>query len=120
MNEMKRRVAGILEFVSRTQNELDREVRTPPGSGGSSSSTKSALRETVIHGSHGLDERGDMNGGAEGRELFQSVINGLAGPFMTDGMDEKQFSNLSSMEMMAVLRGQLVIWQREFGVWGEK
>lgn len=33
---------------------------------------------------------------------------------------DKPFAELSSLEMMDVLTRRLVLWQKEFGKWGEK
>lgn len=136
MNEMKRRVAGIMEFVSRTQSELEgREAATPPGSGGSASSV--GMRDANGNGVSGL---GILSGGSsekESKEVVQSMINGIGGgdgaPSQSQShsepidehahapvMDDKSFASLSSAEMIHVLKGRLLSWQREFGVWGEK
>lgn len=147
LNEMKRRVAGIMEFVSRTQNELDgREARTPPGSGGSASSVRAvdvngvtdtrllgggAVSGVGSGGSFGMGQLSISGGGGssekESKDLIQSVINGFeahAHPSATDVhehiLDEQHFANLTSAEMMSVLKNRLVGWQREYGVWGEK
>ncbi|KAI9814330.1 MAG: hypothetical protein M1832_005910 [Thelocarpon impressellum] len=89
MNEMKRRVAAILEFISRTQVELAGETTPPEGTG-------SLLRQL-----------------AEG--LPSIMVNGGRGE-----VGEKEFALLSSTEMMDVLTRKLVLWQQEFGKWGEK
>ena len=39
---------------------------------------------------------------------------------MLDAIGEVEFAQLSSKEMLSVLRGKLVLWQGEFGRWGEK
>ncbi|MCJ1252137.1 hypothetical protein MMC30_009375 [Trapelia coarctata] len=141
LNEMKRRVAGIMEFVSRTQIELEgREERTPPGSGGSASSVRAAevngTADTRLLGGGTLGMSGLAVGGGgpsekENKDLIQSVINGLdahshsqSHPSPADAhelnLDERAFTNLTSAEMMSVLKTRLVGWQREYGVWGEK
>ncbi|MCJ1416470.1 hypothetical protein MMC32_002808 [Xylographa parallela] len=121
LNEMKRRVAGIMEFVSRTQNELDgRDLHTPPESGGSAGSVKAdnsngSMAET-------RDPATSPSADAvAGKALVQGVINGLSALAPPqEHVTEKQFASLSSAQMMAVLKGRLVGWQKEFGVWGEK
>lgn len=139
LNEMKRRVAGIMEFVSRTQSELEgRDARTPPGSGGSAPSVRvgdtNGVADTRLLGGGGGATLGMSGGGSaatERHDLIQSVIDGL-GSGDRDGegappadphehlLDEKAFAGLSSAVMMSVLRTRLVGWQREYGVWGEK
>ncbi|KZF23056.1 hypothetical protein L228DRAFT_142378 [Xylona heveae TC161] len=91
MNEMKRRVAGILEFISRTQVEMAGET-TPPGG---TSSTPSVVAQTTT--------------------VFQSN-----GPLLTLNGAEKEFGDLNSLEMMDVLTRKLVLWQKEYGKYGEK
>ncbi|KAK5019355.1 Histone deacetylase complex subunit [Cryomyces antarcticus] len=93
MNEMKKRVATILDFISRTQVEMAGEG-TPPSA---DSSTKGAMRAIAI----GLEPMlaGDSGGGDS---------------------DDREFKDLSSTEMMDVLTRKLVIWQKEFGKYGEK
>ena len=115
MNEMKRRVAGILEFVSRTQGELDgREIRTPPGCGPGSKSSNGGPGEGTV-------AEADRGGGAgSGKELVDGVLDGLSGKGPGEVMSDKHFESLSSAEMLAMLKGRLSSWQREFGIWGEK
>ncbi|MCJ1286116.1 hypothetical protein MMC26_005459 [Xylographa opegraphella] len=121
LNEMKRRVAGIMEFVSRTQTELEgRDLHTPPESGGSAGSQKNDNTNGAI-----ADARDpDISPSADavvGKALVQGVINGLSALAVPqEPVTEKQFASLSSAQMMAVLKGRLVGWQKEFGVWGEK
>ncbi|KAI9861054.1 MAG: hypothetical protein M1813_005483 [Trichoglossum hirsutum] len=102
MNEMKRRVAAILEFISRTQVEMAGE-HTPPAGGSSSSmtaATASALR--------GIGEA--LPGYA--------MVNGNGSS--TGGGDERDFGEMTSLEMMDILTRKLVLWQKEFGKYGEK
>jgi len=137
LNEMKRRVAGIMQFVSRTQSELEgRDARTSPGSGGSASSiragdTNGTADTRLLGGGGGGLGLSSGGGGAEkeSKDVIQSVINGLGsgdgdGASPADAhehiLDEKAFAGLSSAEMMSVLRTRLAGWQREYGVWGEK
>ncbi len=40
-----------------------------------------------------------------------------AGPSDLNGIDERAFGALSSLQMMDVLTGQLLKWQGEYGKW---
>lgn len=104
MNEMKRRVAAILEFISRTQLEMASSAagdNTPPVGNGMESATATVLR--------GLME-----------DLPGISMNGGGGEKDNNGGKEKPFADLTSLEMMDVLTRKLVLWQKEFGKWGEK
>ncbi|KAH0558826.1 hypothetical protein GP486_004532 [Trichoglossum hirsutum] len=102
MNEMKRRVAAILEFISRTQVEMAGE-HTPPAGGPSSSVTAATAAS--------------FRGIGEALPGYM-VVNGN-GPG-TGGGDERDFGEMTSLEMMDILTRKLVLWQKEFGKYGEK
>lgn len=100
MNDMKRRVAAILEFISHTQVEMATGDRsrisrpttiTPPDSG-SSKDSAGAMVEKLLEGGQALLEE----------------------------LDGETFSKLSSLEMMEVLTRWLMRWQGEYGKWGDK
>ncbi|KAL2053669.1 hypothetical protein ABVK25_005973 [Lepraria finkii] len=102
MNDMKRRVAGILEFISHTQVEL--AGTEPP------STTKSSTSTNTPPDSNGsTNGRGDISGKA-----VNAALEDL------EGIDEQAFNALSSFEMMEVLTRRLMRWQGEYGKWGEK
>ncbi|KAI9812335.1 MAG: hypothetical protein M1827_004784 [Pycnora praestabilis] len=108
MNEMKRRVAAILEFISKTQLDLAGE-QTPPG-GNATTAMLKGLAEGIgpiitLNGSSGSS---GSSSGSEGGGGWGGDIN------------QKDFSELSSLEMMDVLTRRLVLWQKEFGKYGEK
>ena len=101
MNDMKRRVAAILEFISHTQVEMATSnptrassTITPPDSGGSA-------------------KDGGMGGGGMAQKL-------LEGQSLLDGFGVDAFKDLSSVEMMEVLTRKLMKWQGEYGKWGDK
>jgi len=108
MNEMKRRVAGILEFISRMQVEM-----------------------AVAGENSSLAGNGDRPNGAAGTADLESGMppstaaseGGESGP-TTDGepqpSKEKEFKELSSVEMMDVLTRHLMKWQQEYGRFGER
>ncbi|KAI9676037.1 MAG: hypothetical protein M1817_000780 [Caeruleum heppii] len=107
MNEMKRRVAAILEFISRTQVEMAGE-RTPP-SGSSNEGAATAMLRSLADGVGSIMK----DAGGSDKENVR-----VGEP--TTGEKEGHFAELSSLEMMDVLTRKLVLWQREFGKWGEK
>lgn len=102
MNDMKRRVAGILEFISHTQVEL--AGTEPPSTTKSSTSTNTPP-----------DSNGSTNGGGD---ISGKAVNAALEDL--EGIDEQAFNALSSFEMMEVLTRRLMRWQGEYGKWGEK
>lgn len=96
MNDMKRRVAAILEFILHTQSEMASSdptrassTITPPDSGGSK---EGGMAQKLLEGQNGL----------------------------MDDLEVDGFRELSSVEMMEVLTRRLVKWQGEYGKWGDK
>jgi hypothetical protein len=97
MSDMKKRVAAILEFISRTQLEMASEP-TLPASG-------DAAEKLMLGLAEGLPMiRVNGNQGEGGGEKDNS----------TSARDEKEFKDLSCLEMMDVLTRQVVKWQKEF------
>ena len=90
MNDMKRRVAGILEFISRTQVEM--------------AGTDIASRNMTTSPPDHSGENKEL-----GKLLMSELEDSLNG-----------FGKLSSVEMMEVLTRRLMRWQGEFGKLGEK
>lgn len=119
MNEMKRRVAAILDFISRMQVEMaaSGETITPPdnntnGNNGSSS------RASLIKGVQ--EQLGSLlaTTGSEGASTASST--GSLADYDATKEREKDFKELSSVEMMDVLTRHLLKWQQEYGKYGEK
>ncbi|GAB1205972.1 hypothetical protein APSETT445_004651 [Aspergillus pseudonomiae] len=111
MNEMKRRVAAILEFISRMQVEMASagESTTPPGI--NSDRLNGILMKAV---SEQLENA-----------MASTVSEADSGTATTDGEAgavsmEKEFKDLSSVEMMDVLTRHLLKWQQEYGKFGER
>lgn len=102
MNEMKRRVAAILEFISRTQLEMAGE-QTPPNGGGGG--VASALIKGLAEGLGPMITLNGDNEGPNGEKAESSNVD---------------FAELSSLGMMDLLTRKLVLWQKEFGKYGEK
>lgn len=90
MNDMKRRVAGILDFISRTQVEM----------AGTEAASRTMTTSPPDHGG-GNKELGNM--------LTKELEDGPDG-----------FGKLSGVEMMEVLTRRLMRWQGEYGKLGEK
>ncbi len=118
MNEMKRRVAAILEFISRTQVEMAGE-RTPALSNTTNAASAmdgqaTAMLRSLAAGVGGIFREGGKSGTSTSMEKMGLEVG-------DEGKGkEGVFAELSSMEMMDVLTRQLVLWQREFGKWGDK
>lgn len=111
MNEMKRRVAGILEFISRMQVEMAvaAESSSPTGNGNGSDRANGASNSSALL--KGMLEQLESTG-SEGGE---------SGPPTDSGEPrEKDFKELSSVEMMDVLTRHLLKWQQEYGRFGER
>lgn len=108
MNEMKRRVAGILEFISRMQVEMavaGQTSTTPPG-GDQPNGSLRAMAEQIDAKLSSLSDG----------ESATTTTDGEAGPASA----EKDFKGLSSVEMMDVLTRHLLKWQQEYGKFGER
>lgn len=109
MNDMKRRVAGILEFISHTQVEM--AGVGPPSTTKSSTSTNTPPESNGNRNDgHGPSSRHDTDNG----KMVNAALADL------DGINEQTFAALSSVAMMEVLTRRLMKWQAEYGKWGEK
>lgn len=121
MNEMKRRVAAILEFISRTQLEMAAGGQTPPdggeGGGGGGRGSSAAMMAGLADGLRPILA---MNGEHAGTGTEKGNGKGSAAAAVVVGLGEREFVHLSSTEMMDVLTRNLVLWQKEFGKYGEK
>ncbi|MCJ1481878.1 hypothetical protein MMC06_002038 [Schaereria dolodes] len=117
MNEMKRRVAGILEFVGRTQVEMVGEANGKMDGNGRSPNDGDS------HHSGSADRNNDASPGREKQKQQQALAKGLMdslGGLTDEGVGDKEFAGLGSVEMMEVLMRKLIRWQRDHGKWGEK
>ncbi|KAL8945033.1 MAG: hypothetical protein Q9216_000017 [Gyalolechia sp. 2 TL-2023] len=113
MIEMKRRVAGILEFISRTQVEMATEAPPAPGSKAASSFNCLTVKAMVTPPEEGHNVKDDH--ATQATERQQKIIGAV-----TADIDFEQFKNLDSLEMMEVLTRKLMKWQGEFGRYGDK
>ena len=122
MNDMKRRVSGILEFISRTQVEMaaahgrgEEIAATNPSSCQMTKTHSTATLPTTIGGSKTVNKIPGSHGNSlvEDRHTVSEKIPGT-------GLDVEAFRSLSSVEMMEVLTRGLMRWQGDFGKIGEK
>lgn len=100
MTDMKRKAGAMLDYISRTQVEMAGEA-TPPNS----DSPKPA--EGVAPPSAG-------NASRPGQKKASELANGETGSSSHPIGEQRDFKDLSSMEMMARLSTDLIKWQQEF------
>ncbi|KAG8525866.1 uncharacterized protein KY384_000626 [Bacidia gigantensis] len=110
MNDMKRRVAGILEYISHIQVQmasldaarpkLNLPNNHPPGTSGQRRAGARGKGEAVV-------------GANELKDIVESLDQG-------DIMDGDAYEKLNALGMMEVLTKQLMKWQQQFGKYGEK
>lgn len=111
MNDMRRRVAGILEFISRMQVEMaaSGEQATPPnGENGGGSKQNIAVATALVQ-----NLVGDQSINGDTPTPDTAAQNG-------ETPKERDFKDLNSMEMMDVLTRGLLKWQQEYGKYGDK
>ncbi|KAB8556621.1 hypothetical protein FH972_025658 [Carpinus fangiana] len=118
MNELRKRAAGILEFISRTQVEIAGEITPSAGH-----TTPTVAGETPRPG----NEKGVPGTGASklSNEIGEdaSVEHDIVEDESTGrdtGVDESIFKEMSSVQMMDVLTRQIVLWQKLHGKYGER
>ncbi|KAL9640105.1 MAG: hypothetical protein Q9164_000492 [Protoblastenia rupestris] len=111
MNDMKRRVAGILEFISHIQVEL---------AGLDASRSRSNTQNSTKASSSSTTTPPDINGNGITITTVKDVrtaLNALGG---MEEVDEEAYGKLSAVEMMEVLTRRLMGWQGEYGKYGER
>jgi hypothetical protein len=100
MSDMRKRVTAILDFISRTQLEM---------AGGMGPLSEGGIQklDTAVR---------DLADGAQGGDTPTIHVNESKTDEAKEGeaTPEKDFKNLSCVEMMDVLTRQLVKWQKEF------
>lgn len=114
MNEMKRRVAGILEFISRMQVEM--AVASENSSSSTPRSNGDRAQGLLLKSMVDQIDNAMASTNGEGGE---SAVPTTDGDGESAGL-EKDFKDLSSMEMMDVLTRHLLKWQQEYGKFGER
>jgi len=100
MNELKKRVAGMMEFISRTQVELAGET-TPPDGSAQPSSTPNLNRPGIMR-----------MASVKGASKLRKEIDGSE---EDSKVEEGAFRTMSSNEMLDVLTRRLVHWQKDHG-----
>ena len=108
MNDMKRRVAGILEFISHTQVEM-----AGADASRSRSNTQNSTKTSTA-------TPPDSNGSGRASVAFKDIGSVLAALGDAETVDEETYGKLSAVEMMDVLTKRLMRWQQEYGKHGEK
>lgn len=114
MNDMKRRVVGILEFIGRTQVEMAAEVPLVPASKSPRSAKEMATAQKAITQPDDEQNAKDSKG-SQHEEHHQSMVAAV-----NARLDLDEFQRLGSLEMMEVLTRKLMKWQGEFGKLGDK
>ncbi|KAL8954169.1 MAG: hypothetical protein Q9222_000053 [Ikaeria aurantiellina] len=117
MNEMKRRVAGILEFVSLTRVEMGAAAAEVPAS----SDIKSSAAQVSVTPPDRNDEQRPENDTTGNRESPIGTTNGEGSEVkraldsVIQDLEIDRFRKLGSAEMTEVLMKGLIKWQGEFG-----
>ena len=116
LNDMRKRVAGMLEFISRVQVDMAQERPSSAASSELRSINRNAMAMVAASfASMNGDQSSNDNGGDDDSATSQQIYQ-VSGQVTT----EKPFAQLSSLEMMDVLTRNLVLWQKTFGKIGDK
>lgn len=111
MNEMKRRVAAILEFVSKMQGDKGSQNNSHGSSSGPSGSrTPNGVSQSS----------NSANGNDQPAALLKGLEAGLSAAQVRGEKAEREFRAMASGEMMHILTHELVGWQSLYGKYGEK
>lgn len=117
LNEMKKRVAAILEFVSsmQTQHTNSKDKTTSNSNGSNSRSSNSGKGSSTPNGTQ------IQIAGIPTSSLVQAVTAGLETVDDDNGkikfVDEFDFAKMGSGQMMETLVKELVGWQSHFGIY---
>lgn len=120
MNEMKRRVAAILEFVNKMQGDKGSQSN---GHGSSSGASGSRTPNGVSQSSGRSSGSGSGSGNIDNLQpavLLKGLEAGLSIAQIHGEKTEREFRTMASGEMMHVLTRELVGWQSLYGKHGEK
>lgn len=116
MNDLKRRVAGMLEFISHTQVEMAAEVALVPVKTPSSSNTTASAKAPVTP----KDQEPNCQTGNAGSQATSELQKAVGLAMGSGELRIEQFKELGSLEMMEVLTRRLMKWQGEYGKFGER
>lgn len=120
LNEMKKRVAAILEFVGQMQTQ---QARKSNGSNGSNSNTSSTKGNSTpngtssVAGGTSLPTSSLVQAVAAGLEEMGKQEEGNENGGKVKFIDEMEFAGLASQEMMETLTKELVQWQTAYGIY---
>ena len=129
LNEMKRRVAAILEFVGRMQTERTTQLaaRNTSGNGSTGSSKGTNTPNGLSKSSSGSSLSAAGGSTLPAANLVRAVEAGLkdvegkmrdeAEESLSVLMEERDFGHMGSVDMMETLTKELVGWQNQYGVY---
>ena len=122
MNEMKRRVAAILEFVGKMQRDKGGSQSQNQSHGSSSGPSRSRTPHVTASGANGhLQPAALLKGveaGLKAGSASTANTNLTANPENVAG--EKEFKDMASDLMVQSLMSELRDWQGIYGKYGEK
>lgn len=114
LNEMKKRVAAILEFVSQMQNQQNKSNNSnaPSNSGSNTRSSNSGKGNSTPNQASVTS--------MPSSKLVEAVTAGLQDS-TEDGklklVPDSDFAKMASGQMMETLMGELVSWQSQYGTY---
>ncbi|RMZ78624.1 hypothetical protein DV738_g3834, partial [Chaetothyriales sp. CBS 135597] len=115
MNEMKRRVAAILEFVGQMQTKASTNTsnsgKDTPNSNGSGKGQVPAAVNGLVRAVQAANEA------KHGSDRLEREVDAVNGKFKL--RDDAEFRTMGSVEMMETLTKELVSWQSLYGVWSK-
>lgn len=110
LNEMKRRVAAILEFVGHMQTERGAQSHHSSGSASSKgANTPNGAKGPTLHLPTATLVRAVEAGLKESRSNEEDGLVHLT--------NEREFATMGSIEMMETLTKELVLWQTSYGTY---
>lgn len=128
MNEMKRRVAAILEFVNRMRDDSKESQSNSHGSSSGPSGSRTPKKgASNLDALYGTENNMPQNAAlVKGVEAGLSSTSGDSSSPATNGnlgsmaINEGAFRNMGSTEIRQILRGELLTWQNLYGKYGER
>ncbi|KAM7186487.1 putative histone deacetylase complex subunit cti6 [Naviculisporaceae sp. PSN 640] len=109
MTDMKRRVAALLDFISRTQVELAGE--TLPEARAAAADILKANNDGITGGESSTSTSSSKNAPQDGAQAGASPATESAA---TGASAQREFKELNCIEMMDSLTRRLVKWQQEY------
>ena len=118
MNELRKRAAGILEYISRTQVEMAGE-KTPSGTQtpSKSSSRTSLAQPASVNGMSKLSN--EVPHSAASDEDKEPTKGEEAATVTSNAIELDSFKQMGTLQMMDVLTREIVHWQQQHGKWGQ-